>query len=168
MAEENAGNAGKKGFPLIMVIVVIVVAVAAAGGISYLVASKLLKSQAKPGGETAGKEEHADPGVFYPLGDAKEGFIVNIGGPASNKMLKINIVLELDPEFPLKGKDPKQLGPAEFKMRDAALSVLRQLKLDDLDPAKEDKLKATLRDKINEALGTNAVWRVYITGQILQ
>ena len=80
--EEQAAEQPKQKSPMLMMIVVVVVAVlvavAAAGGISYYIFSQAeTPSHAEDGG---GKKANHDPGVFYKLGDPKEGVLVNVGG----------------------------------------------------------------------------------------
>ena len=79
---------------VVVVVVAVLVAVAAAGGISYYIFSQA--DSPAHGGEGSG-EVHRDPGIFYKLGDAKEGILVNVGGGRAGKFLKAGIVLELNP-----------------------------------------------------------------------
>ncbi|WP_276723776.1 flagellar basal body protein FliL, partial [Selenomonas noxia] len=97
--EEQAAEQPKQKSPMLMLVVVVVVAVlvavAAAGGISYYIFSQTESPlHSEDGG---GSGSHRDPGVFYKLGDPKEGILVNVGGGRAGKFLKAGIVLELNP-----------------------------------------------------------------------
>lgn len=158
MAEEG----GKK-FSVMLIVGLIVVGLILAGGISYFIATKVIATKSDAGGKGA-----HDPGVFVKLGDAKDGLIVNIGGPTSGRYLKIGVVLELKPDK--KGPTPGGKGnsPDEIKALDAVVQLLRSQRIEDYDPTKQERLKDQLKAEVNKALGEDRVFEVYITNFVLQ
>ena len=168
--EEQAAEQPKQKSPMIMMVVVVVVAVlvavAAAGGISYYIFSQAESpSHAEDGG---GGSSHRDPGVFYKLGDPKEGILVNVGGGRSGKFLKAGIVLELNPGKSENVTDGKVGSVAETKILDTTMQFLRAAPLEDFDASKQDVLKKQLKDALNDRLGQGSVYDVYITSFLLQ
>ena len=168
--EEQAAEQPKQKSPMIMMVVVVVVAVlvavAAAGGISYYIFSQAESpSHAEDGG---GGSSHRDPGVFYKLGDPKEGVLVNVGGGRSGKFLKAGIVLELNPGKSENVTDGKVGSVAETKILDTTMQFLRAAPLEEFDAAKQDALKKQLKDALNDRLGQGSVYDVYITSFLLQ
>ena len=173
MAEEKAEQAAeqpKQKSPMLMMIVVVVVAVlvavAAAGGISYYIFSQA--ETPAHGSESSGGEGHRDPGVFYKLGDPKEGILVNVGGGRAGKFLKAGIVLELNPGKSDNVVDGKVGSVAETKILDTTMQFLRAAPLEEFDASKQDALKKQLKDALNERLGQGSVYDVYITSFLLQ
>lgn len=156
MAEEE--KSGKK-FPLLLVVGLIVVGLVLAGGVSYFIATHVMKNNAST-------TEHRDPGVFVKLGDPKEGLVVNVGGVNSGRYLKIGVVLELSPDSV--GKDGKIAAPNETKILDSVLQVLRSKKAEDFDPNKQDVLKTNIKEEVNKTFGKDCVYEVYITTFVLQ
>ena len=168
--EEQAAEQPKQKSPMIMMVVVVVVAVlvavAAAGGISYYIFSQAESpSHAEDGG---GGSSHRDPGVFYKLGDPKEGILVNVGGGRSGKFLKAGIVLELNPGKSENVTDGKVGSVAETKILDTTMQFLRAAPLEEFDASKQDALKKQLKDALNDRLGQGSVYDVYITSFLLQ
>ena len=168
--EEQAAEQPKQKSPMLMMIVVVVVAVlvavAAAGGISYYIFSQAeTPSHADDGG---GSRSNHDPGVFYKLGDPKEGILVNVGGGRSGKFLKAGIVLELNPGKSDNVVDGKVGSVAETKILDTTMQFLRAAPLEEFDASKQDALKKQLKDALNERLGQGSVYDVYITSFLLQ
>ena len=168
--EEQAAEQPKQKSPMLMMIVVVVVAVlvavAAAGGISYYIFSQAdSPSHAEDGG---GGGTHRDPGVFYKLGDPKEGILVNVGGGRAGKFLKAGIVLELNPGKSENVVDGKVGSVAETKILDTTMQFLRAAPLEEFDASKQDALKKQLKDALNERLGQGSVYDVYITSFLLQ
>ena len=168
--EEQAAEQPKQKSPMLMMIVVVIVAVlvavAAAGGISYYIFSQAeTPSRAEDGG---GSRSNHDPGVFYKLGDPKEGILVNVGGGRSGKFLKAGIVLELNPGKSDNVVDGKVGSVAETKILDTTMQFLRAAPLEDFDASKQDELKKQLKDALNERLGQGSVYDVYITSFLLQ
>jgi len=168
--EEQATEQPKQKSPMLMMVVVVVVAVlvavAAAGGISYYIFSQAESpSHAEDGG---GGSSHRDPGVFYKLGDPKEGILVNVGGGRSGKFLKAGIVLELNPGKSENVTDGKVGSVAETKILDTTMQFLRAAPLEDFDASKQDVLKKQLKDALNDRLGQGSVYDVYITSFLLQ
>ena len=168
--EEQAAEQPKQKSPMLMMIVVVVVAVlvavAAAGGISYYSCSQAeTPSHAEDGGGSKGNH---DPGVFYKLGDPKEGILVNVGGGRAGKFLKAGIVLELNPGKSDNVVDGKVGSVAETKILDTTMQFLRAAPLEEFDASKQDELKKQLKDALNERLGQGSVYDVYITSFLLQ
>ena len=168
--EEQATEQPKQKSPMLMMIVVVIVAVlvavAAAGGISYYIFSQAESpSHAEDDG---GGSSHRDPGVFYKLGDPKEGILVNVGGGRSGKFLKAGIVLELNPGKSENVTDGKVGSVAETKILDTTMQFLRAAPLEEFDAAKQDALKKQLKDALNDRLGQGSVYDVYITSFLLQ
>lgn len=164
--EENnaAVEPAKKKSPIILIVVLVVVGLVLAGGISYFVTTKLMTDSASSGGEA----KHHDPGVFVKLGDAKDGLLVNVGGIKGGKFLKVGVVLEMNPGKKDNIVDGKILPPAETKVLDTTLQILRTVKLDELDASKQDDLKQRLKQDLNKTLGEGSVYDVYITSFVLQ
>ena len=168
--EEQAAEQPKQKSPMLMMVVVIIVAVlvavAAAGGISYYIFSRAESPSHSEDG-SGGKSNH-DPGVFYKLGDPKEGILVNVGGGRSGKFLKAGIVLELNPGKSDNVADGKVGSVAETKILDTTMQFLRAAPLEEFDASKQDALKKQLKDALNERLGQGSVYDVYITSFLLQ
>ena len=168
--EEQAVEQPKQKSPMLMMIVVVVVAVlvavAAAGGISYYIFSQAESTSHSDDG--GGSKSNHDPGVFYKLGDPKEGILVNVGGGRSGKFLKAGIVLELNPGKSENVTDGKVGSVAETKILDTTMQFLRAAPLEEFDASKQDALKKQLKDALNERLGQGSVYDVYITSFLLQ
>ena len=168
--EEQAAEQPKQKSPMLMLVVVVVVAVlvavAAAGGISYYIFSQTESPlHSEDGG---GSGSHRDPGVFYKLGEPKEGILVNVGGGRAGKFLKAGIVLELNPGKSENVTDGKVGSVAETKILDTTMQFLRAAPLEEFDASKQDALKKQLKDALNERLGQGSVYDVYITSFLLQ
>ena len=168
MADEENTNAAapeekKKRSPIIMIAALVLVGLVLAGGISYFVTTKLMTNTS-----TSGESKHHDPGVFIKLGDAKEGIIVNVGGIKASRFLKVGIVMELNPGKKDNITDKKLNPLAETKIHDTTLQILRTVKIDELDAAKQDELKQKIKVDVNKALGEGSVYDVYITSFVLQ
>ena len=115
------------------------------------------------------KNANHDPGVFYKLGDPKDGgILVNVGGIKSTRFLKVGIVLEMNPDKASNMVDGNITEAAETKIMDTTLQILRTIKLEELDANKQDELKARLKQDINKAIGEGSVYDVYITSFMLQ
>ena len=168
--EEQAVEQPKQKSPMLMmtvvVIVAVLVAVAAAGGISYYIFSQAESTSHSDDG--GGSKSNHDPGVFYKLGDPKEGILVNVGGGRSGKFLKAGIVLELNPGKSDNVVDGKVGSVAETKILDTTMQFLRAAPLEEFDASKQDALKKQLKDALNERLGQGSVYDVYITSFLLQ
>ena len=168
--EEQAVEQPKQKSPMLMMIVVVIVAVlvavAAAGGISYYIFSQAESTSHSDDG--GGSKSNHDPGVFYKLGDPKEGILVNVGGGRSGKFLKAGIVLELNPGKSDNVVDGKVGSVAETKILDTTMQFLRAAPLEDFDASKQDVLKKQLKDALNDRLGQGSVYDVYITSFLLQ
>lgn len=152
---------GEKKFPLTLVVGMVVIGLLLAGGISYFIANKIVADKGD-------KKVVREPGVFIKLGDPKEGLILNIGSVNSGRYLKVGIMMELKPvknEAPKQGKGPS---PEEVKILDTVVHVLRSQKVENFEPAKQDILKELLKQKVNDVLGEERVYEVYITNFVLQ
>ena len=158
----------KKKSPIILIAVLVVVGLALAAGISIFVTTKIMADANVESDE--GESRHHDAGVFIKLGDAKEGMLVNVGGPRANKYLKAGIVLEMNPgKKSVMNEETHALQPdAEVKINDLVTQFLRATKLEDFDATKQDELKKQLKDALNAELGSGAVYDVYITSFLLQ
>ena len=170
MADEEKAAAAtpatepKKKSPMVMIAVLVLVGLVLAGGISYFVTTKLMSGNMSDSSESP----HHDPGVFVKLGDAKEGIIVNVGGVKGGRFLKVGIVMEMNPGKKENLTDGKINAPAEAKMLDATLQILRTVKLEELDASKQDALKDKIKADVNKELGEGSVYDVYITSFVLQ
>ena len=161
MADEEVEEkkpSGKKPI-FIYVIVGLVLVLILAGGTAYYVVTNYM------GGP---KTVQREPGFLMKLGDPKEGFIVNIGPTNSGRYLKIGVILELKPDKKWQEKAGKTLSPEEIKIQDAVLHVLRSQRIEEYDPNKQDRLKESIKQEVNKALGTDVVYEVYITNLLLQ
>ncbi|MBR4904325.1 MAG: flagellar basal body-associated FliL family protein [Selenomonadaceae bacterium] len=158
---------------IIMVVALVIVGLALAAGISLFVVTKVMGDIPNGGGagdeEGVGKRYH-DPGVFVKLGDAKEGILVNVGGPRSGKFLKASIIVEFNPgKKAVINEETNSLYPdAEIKVNDVATQFLRGTSLEDFDADKQEEFKKQLKDALNMALGSGSVYDVYITSFLLQ
>lgn len=156
---------------IIMIIALVIVGLALAAGISLFVVTKFMGDVGSGGSEDedVGPRYH-DPGVFVKLGDAKEGMLVNVGGPRSGKYLKASIIVEFNPgKKAIINEETHALQPdAEIKVNDVATQFLRSTKLEDFDADKQDEFKKQLKDALNMALGSGAVYDVYVTSFLLQ
>jgi len=151
-----------KKMSMMTIIILIVVGLILAGGISYLIATRVVSDK------TVEKSALHEPGHFIKLGDAKDGLILNIGGVNSGRYLKIGLIVELKPEKKTAQKEGKLPSPEEIKILDTAVYVLRSQKIEDFDPAKQDQLKEVLKNEINTVLGGERVYDIYITNFVLQ
>jgi flagellar FliL protein len=151
----------EKKFPLMLIVSLIVVGLLLAGGISYFIATKIV---ADKGDARAATRE---PGVFMKVGD-KEGLIINIGGVNSGRYLKIGLTLELKPNKKSKEAEGKTASPEEIKILDTIVHTLRSQKIEEFDPAKQDRLKDLIKSEVNRVLGEEKVYDVYITNFVLQ
>ena len=161
MADEEVEEKKPKGKKpiFIYIIVGLVLVLILAGGTAYYVVTNYM------GGPKAAQRE---PGFLMKLGDPKEGFIVNIGPTNSGRYLKIGVILELKPDKKWQEKAGKTLSPEEIKIQDAVLHVLRSQRIEEYDPNKQDRLKESIKQEVNKALGTDVVYEVYITNLLLQ
>lgn len=155
-----------------MIIVLVIVGLALAAGISLFVVTKVMGDLPGNGGgeyEESSPRYH-DSGVFVKLGDAKEGILVNVGGPRSGKFLKASIIVEFNPgKKSVINEETNSLQPdAEVKVNDVATHFLRAAKIEDFDAEKQDEFKKQLKDALNAALGGGSVYDVYITSFLLQ
>ncbi len=156
--EEQAAPTKKPIF--IYVIVGLILVLALAGGTAYYVVTNFMGN-----GKAAAARE---PGYLMKLGDPKEGFIVNIGTASSGRYLKIGVILELKPDKKAQAAAGKNMSPAEIKIQDAVLHVLRSQRPEDFDPQKQDRLKELIKQEVNKVLGQETVYDVYITNLLLQ
>lgn len=149
------------------IIVLIVVGIALAGGLSYFIATKTASEQVSVANTSV---IYRTPGQLIKVGDPKDGLIVNIGGVNSGRYLKINIILDVmqDSGRPTENSTKGQSGGDEVKMLDAVVHVLRSLKLEQLEPPKQDELKGLLKQEINKRLGEDRIHSVYITNMVVQ
>ena len=169
MAEEEKEEAApepKKKSPIVLVAVLVVVGLLLATGIAFFVSKMAVESATAESGDSG---RHSDPGVFIKLGDAKEGILVNVGGPRSSKYLKAGVVLEMNPGKKDNITEAGALQPeAETKILDITMQFLRSTKVEDFDATKQDDLKKQLKDLLNSQLGAGSVYDVYITSFLLQ
>lgn len=159
MAEEEK----PKKMSMMVIIILIVIGLILAGGISYLIATRVVSDNT-----VDRKASQHEPGQFIRLGDAKEGLILNIGGVNSGRYLKIGVIVELKPDKNTAQKEGKLPSPEEIKILDTAVYVLRSQKIEDFDPSKQDQLKELLKNEINSTLGEERVYDIYITNFVLQ
>lgn len=159
MAEEEK----PKKMSMMVIIILIVVGLILAGGISYLIATRVVTDQT-----TEKKSAQHEPGHFIKLGDAKDGLILNIGGVNSGRYLKIGVIVELKPGKNTPAKEGKTASPEEIKLLDTVIYVLRSQKIEDFEPAKQEQLKELLKNEINATLGEERVYDIYITNFVLQ
>lgn len=159
MAEEEK----PKKMSMMVIIILIVVGLILAGGISYLIATRVVTDKT-----VEKKTEQHEPGQFIRLGDVKDGLILNIGGVNSGRYLKIGVIVELKPNKNAAPKEGKLPSPEEIKILDTAVYVLRSQKIEDFDPTKQDQLKELLKNEINNTLGEERVYDIYITNFVLQ
>ncbi|WP_084575516.1 flagellar basal body-associated FliL family protein [Sporomusa malonica] len=148
---------------MMVIIILIVVGLILAGGISYLIATRVVADKT-----VEKKASQREPGQFIKLGDTKEGLILNIGGVNSGRYLKIGLIVELKPDKNAAPKEGKTQSPEEIRILDTAVYVLRSQKLEDFDPAKQDQLKEMLKNEINKTLTEERVYDIYITNFVLQ
>lgn len=171
-AEEGAEAAAepKKRSPIIFIVIGVVVALLLSAGIAIFVTTQIIAGAGHGGGDNGEIERDHDPGVFIQLGDPKEGILVNVGGPRGGKFLKASIVLEFNPnKKSVINEDTKDLQPeARIKVMDMTMQFLRSTKVEDFDAEKQDELKKQLKDALNAALGSSAVYDIYITSFLLQ
>jgi len=163
--EEQTAEAKPKKSPIILIVVLVVVGLLLAGGISFFVTTQLV---ANSNSDEGGGSKYHDPGVFYKLGDAKEGILVNVGGQKAGKYLKTSIILEMNPGKSDNIVEGVVQPMAEAKIMDTTMQLLRSSKLEEFDASKQDELKKKLKDRLNEVLGEGSVYDIYITSFLLQ
>ena len=168
-AAAPAGDPKKKTF-IILIVVLVLVGLALAAGIALFVSQKMLADvNTEQMGSGGSDMRFHDTGVFIKLGDPKEGILVNVGGPRSNKFLKVSLVLEMNPTKKDIITETGALQPiADTKILDTTMQFLRSTKLEDFDATKQDELKKQLKDQLNAELGGGSVYEVYITSFLLQ
>ncbi|MBR1581099.1 MAG: flagellar basal body-associated FliL family protein [Selenomonadaceae bacterium] len=168
-AAAPAGDPKKKTF-IILIVVLVLVGLALAAGIALFVSQKMLADvNTEQMGSGGSDMRFHDTGVFIKLGDPKEGILVNVGGPRSNKFLKVSLVLEMNPNKKDIITETGALQPiADTKILDTTMQFLRSTKLEDFDATKQDELKKQLKDQLNAELGGGSVYEVYITSFLLQ
>ena len=169
MADEEKGTEAapeekKKKSPVVLVVILVLVGLVLAGGISFFVTTQMMSKAPAD----AGVSEHHDSGVFVKLGDAKEGILVNVGGPKAGKYLKVSIVLEMNPGKQDNMVEGVPTPVAETKILDTTMQILRSAKLEEFNADKQDELKKKLKDELNDRLGPGSVYDVYITSFLLQ
>lgn len=153
---------GGRRFSISLIVGLIVVGLVLAGGVSYFIATRVA------GDHADGKAAPREPGVFMKLGDPKDGLIINIGGVNSGRYLKIGIILEVKPDKKGHSSEGKSASPEEIKALDAVVQLLRSQKVEDFEPAKQERLKEMIKTEVNRALGGDKVMDVYITNLVLQ
>nr|WP_126310783.1 flagellar basal body-associated FliL family protein [Methylomusa anaerophila] len=145
-----------------LVVTLIVIGLILAGGISYLIATKVVADKSV---DRKGQHELGD---LIRLGDAKDGLVLNIGGVNSGRYLKIGLIVGLRPDKKVTLREGKMPSPEEVRILDTTVYVLRSQKLEGFDPAKQEQLKELLKNEINKNLGDDWVAEVYITNFVLQ
>lgn len=86
-------------------------------------------------------------------------FLVNLADPGSDHYLKTTISLGLR-----KDVDEKKLEDELAPITDTIISVLSSsLQAEVVTPAGKDKLKATIKERLNKKLGDNKVVEIYFT-----
>ena len=168
-AAAPAADPKKKTF-IILIVVLVLVGLALAAGIALFVSQKMLADVNNDQMGSGGSDmRFHDTGVFIKVGDPKEGILVNVGGPRSNKFLKMGLVLEMNPNKKDIITEAGALQPiAETKILDTTMRFLRETKLEDFDATKQDDLKKQLKDQLNAELGGGSVYDLYITSFLLQ
>lgn len=169
VAAAPAPDPKKKTF-IILIVALVVVGLALAAGIAIFVSQKMLSDVNSEQMQGGGSDmRFHDTGVFIKVGDPKEGILVNVGGPRSNKFLKMGLVLEMNPHKTDIITEAGALQPiAETKILDTTMQFLRSTKIEDFDATKQDDLKKQLKDQLNAELGGGSVYEVYITSFLLQ
>lgn len=170
-AEEGAEVAEpKKRSPIIFIVIGVVVALLLSAGIAIFVTTQIIAGAGHGNGDDGEDERDHEPGVFLQLGDPKEGILVNVGGPRGGKFLKATIVLEMNPnKKSVINEETKDFQPeARIKVMDMTMQFLRSTKVEDFDAEKQTELKKQLKDSLNAALGSSAVYDIYITSFLLQ
>jgi len=165
---EGAEEQPKKKSPIILIVVLVVVGLVLAVGISTFVMKQMMEDAASE--EEFDDSKPHDSGIFIKLGDAKEGILVNVGGPRAGKYLKAGIVLEVNPsKKSVINEETHVFNPeAEIKVMDITTQFLRSVQLEDFDAQKQNDLKKQLKEALNAELGNGVVYDVYITSFLLQ
>ena len=165
---EGADEQPKKKSPIILIVVLVVVGLVLAVGISTFVMKQMMEDAASE--EEFDDSKPHDSGIFIKLGDAKEGILVNVGGPRAGKYLKAGIVLEVNPsKKSVINEETHAFNPeAEIKVMDTTTQFLRSVQIEDFDAQKQNDLKKQLKEALNAELGNGAVYDVYITSFLLQ
>ncbi len=164
---ESGAEEPKKKSPIVLIIVLVVVGLVLAVGISTFVMKQMMADAASE--EDFDENKPHDSGVFIKLGDPKEGILVNVGGSRNGKMLKTNIILEMNPgKKSVINEETGTFQPdAEIKVMDITTQFLRSAALEDFDAQKQADLKKQLKEALNAELGNAAVYDVYITSFLL-
>jgi flagellar FliL protein len=112
------------------------------------------------GGKEKGKEKNPKETVIYSM----EPIVVNLFDPTGKRYLQIRLAFELKDkkmEEEIKINDPK--------IRDVIISTLSTKTPEDvLQPEAKDLIKNELLQKINSALGEEAISNIYITQYIVE
>jgi flagellar FliL protein len=62
----------------------------------------------------------------------------------------------------------KTKSPEEIKVLDTVVYVLRSQKIEDFEPAKQERLKELIKNEVNKTMGDEYVYNVFITDFVLQ
>lgn len=161
---------GKGGKVLLIVVLLIVVVAVGVGGVLF---GAKLQAGVKPpprhaaAAEAEAEEEEEEPkGARLPAESAPlEALIVDVKGMDGEiHHLKVGLTLELGKPVP--EEEMKRLSP---RARDAAITYLRSLTLDDIGtPSKFEEIRKEMHERISAAMGKGRVKRVLFTDFVAQ
>ncbi len=125
-----------------------------------------LKQESIPNTVTVTQDNKShEPGIFVKLGDKKQGISVPIG---AGKTIKIAIVLEINPNNRELILNDRWNESAEEKTWDVLLPIVKSMKNGEFNADTQDHLKTTIKKKMNQAFGKDAVYEVYITSFLIE
>lgn len=169
--EEEEGGGGSplmKYLPLVGGVLVVQIILA------YVMGSLFFGSSDEGGEEEGGEdpvEEVAEVSMVEQevVYEALDPIVVNPAGTGGLRFASVDVNLGLTSQLVMQAIEERSL---KSRIRDTLINILASKTIDQLDPRYHDKLKAEMRDKLNEFLSPEnnppAVKRVYFQGFVLQ
>jgi len=146
--EPKKGKGGAIKWIIIGMFVLLIVGAAVAGSIYFLT---------KPAGE---KKEQPTVGILWTI----EPFIVNLAGNDSDRYLKVAMQFEVHNPALL-----HELDTVKPRLRDGIIDLLSSKSQMDLaDSLGKQKLREEIIERVNEAITTGKISRVYFTEFVIQ
>ncbi|MBO8159357.1 MAG: flagellar basal body-associated FliL family protein [Thermosyntropha sp.] len=90
-------------------------------------------------------------------------FTTNINDPAGNRFVKVEVYIEVEDK-----KKVEEINKFMPVIKDTILSILSSKTATDLDVRYREKLKAEIKDRLNQKLGEEIILNVYFTSFIMQ
>lgn len=175
MAEENAAAAkepaadasgGKSGAKPIVLYALVVLNMAVVGGVGAMIylgkkkeAEHATIEKVVEGEAQAQHEEHQKPDEFIGKMIPMETFYVNLAGNRGNRLLKVNMELEIESE-----KVIEEIEKRKPQIRDIIIIILSSKTFKDLESRKgKEGLRDEIKDAVNSFLTKGKIKHVHFT-----